>query len=176
MSNIDNLEREVYERLAKLGITDYTVHEHDAIFSSEDAERLGVEFEGLTVKNLFLRRRKTDHYYMVVTDHHSHVVLKDLKKKVQWGNVRFGTPEEMEEVLGVTPGSVTPLAVLHDVNHFVTVVLTRDVLEIGDDDIINCHPCRNTASLSMRKSDFMKFLKSTGNEIFYEPEDNAETE
>lgn len=173
---MEELEKQLYEELEKLNITDYTVHEHKALFHSDERDEAGAVLEGTTVKNLFLRRRKTDQYYLVVTDIFTHVVLKNLKKKVGWGNVRFSTPEELVEVLGVTPGSVTPLALLHDVNHQVTVVLTKEILRVGDDELINAHPCRNTASLSMRKSDFMKFLEYTGNEIFYEPEDSIETE
>ena len=40
--------------------------------------------------------------------------------------------------------------------------------EPADDEIVNFHPCRYTATLSLKKSDLLKFLDFTGHEIIYE--------
>ena len=50
-------DEKVYKVLAELDIT-YTVHEHPAVITVEEAEKYWDEIDGLHCKNLFLRDEK----------------------------------------------------------------------------------------------------------------------
>ena len=65
-------------------------------------------------------------------------------------------------LLGVSPGSVSPLGVINDVAHEITFVLDRDFLKVGR---INFHPNINTASLCVAVPDFLRLMRELG----YEP-------
>lgn len=63
------------------------------------------------------------------------------------------------EVLGVEPGSVTPLAVINDVERRVTVVLDKAILE---EELVNAHPLRNDRTTAVTPQDLLSFLSAEG--------------
>ena len=67
-----------------------------------------------------------------------------------------------------TPGSVSPFGLLSDKDHRITVVLEKLITEAADEELVNFHPNRNTATLSMKKKDFLKFLEYMGTEVIFE--------
>lgn len=69
----------------------------------------------------------------------------------------------MEQYLGVTPGSVTPLGLINDKDKAVRVLFDRDVLAY---DEFACHPCINSASVILRLKDMTdKVVPATGHDI-----------
>jgi len=65
----------------------------------------------------------------------------------------------MQEVLGVTPGSVTAFALINDVEHRVRFVLDRTLAEA---ELVNFHPMTNTATTTIPQAGFRRFLDSIG--------------
>jgi Ala-tRNA(Pro) deacylase len=65
----------------------------------------------------------------------------------------------MERLLGVTPGSVTPLAAINDTDGAVTVVLDRAVAAAS---CFHVHPLRNSASLALAGADLVRALGAWG--------------
>ena len=66
----------------------------------------------------------------------------------------------MEKFLDITPGSVSVLGLMNDVEKQVTLIIDKDLLE---GEYIGCHPCVNTSSLKLKTSDILeKFLTYTG--------------
>ena len=61
----------------------------------------------------------------------------------------------MEELLDVTPGSATILALMNDKEHRVKLVLDSSVLTL---DHLGCHPCANTSSLAIALGDVREKL------------------
>ena len=71
----------------------------------------------------------------------------------------------MEELLGVTPGSVSILALMNDLQHRVQLLVDR---EIQQEPWFGCHPCLNTSSLKIRTEDiFQIFLPHTGHQPIF---------
>lgn len=56
----------------------------------------------------------------------------------------------MEKFLNVTPGSVTVLGLMNDVENEVQLLIDKDVLK---SELIGCHPCINTSSLRLSVKD-----------------------
>jgi Ala-tRNA(Pro) deacylase len=66
----------------------------------------------------------------------------------------------MEKYLGLKPGSVSPLGLIHDVEHHVHLFLDENLKNLPK---ISFHPNENTASLVIGFPDFLKFLEAMGN-------------
>src|SRR3954471_9859126 len=144
--------------LAGLGIAVTTV-EHAAVFTVADARALRGQIPGAHTKNLFLVDKKGA-LFLVTAEEEAVVDLKHLHHVVgASGRVSFGKPELLMEVLGVAPGSVTPLAAVNDVAGRVTVVLDAAVAAAS---AVNCHPLTNTATTTLATADLIRFLGTTG--------------
>ena len=165
---MDTNEKRLYEILDELNITDFEVHEHEALFSvfQEGAEDL--LFPGINLKNLLIKDKKADHYYLVVLEDHRRMDQKHFKQLTGWGKNRFAFPEELWDLMKLKPGSVTPYGLFNDTEKKITVVLGNEIVSAGDEEVLNLHPCRNTATISIRKRDFMKILDYFGNEVILE--------
>ncbi len=150
---------DLFERLASLGIAVTTV-EHPAVFTVEESAALHRQIPGGQTKNLFLKDAK-DNLWLVVAESHTPVDLKALHKQLGSARFSFGKPELLLEVLGVTPGSVTALAVINDTAGRVSVVVDAALMRYGH---INCHPLVNTATTSVPRDGLLAFLRDTGHE------------
>lgn len=165
---MDKNEARLYEIFEEIGITEYSVFEHPAITSVEEADALDLMMGGLNLKNLLIREKKAGRFYMVIIDVHRRMDLKHFKEVTGWGKVNFASPEEMWDLLQVIPGAVTPLAVFNDTEKMITVVLGNEFAAAPEDEIVSFHPCRNTATLSMKHGDFRKFLEHMGCQVICE--------
>jgi Ala-tRNA(Pro) deacylase len=144
----------------QLGIAHETVA-HRPIFTVEDGHGVWPLVKGLHCKNLFLKDKK-DKIWLVVMPAELRADLARLEKTIGAARVSFGKPELLLEVLGVTPGSVTPFALINDVNKRATVVLDRNMLQ---STFVNYHPLHNDHSTTIKSSDLLKFIHALG----YEP-------
>ena len=146
-------ETQLYEDLAALGIG-YEVYEHPAVFTVAESSQHNDAIPGAHTKNLFLKD-KVGAYFLVTVPADARVDLKALPAAIGCGRVSFGKAEDMERLLGVTPGSVTALAVMNDSAGEVRFVLDASLMEA---EIINCHPLRNTATLGLAPDDLIRAL------------------
>jgi Ala-tRNA(Pro) deacylase len=149
--------QELFDRLAALGIKTST-RTHAPVFTVEEARRARGELPGGHCKSLFLKDKK-DALWLVVAMEEARVDLKALQSTLGAARLSFGKAELLEEVLGVTPGSVTPFAAINDKAGSVRVVL--DELILGH-DLVNYHPLTNDATTSIKPGDLVRFLEATG--------------
>lgn len=162
-------EKELYEKLKELGITDYTVKEHPPLFSVEDVIANDCMMPGLNFKNLLIKDKKADTYYLVILEDSRKMENKYFKEFTGWGKIRFAHPEELFEKMGLKPGSVSPYGLLNNSEHDIIIVVDHSIIEAAEDELINFHPNRNTATLTVKKHQFVKYLESLGNKIIWEP-------
>jgi len=149
------IDKDVFAKLTALGIPFSTV-EHKAVFTVEEGRDMIGKIPGLFCKNLFLKDKK-DKLWLVVMPAEKRANLNRLEKSIGSARLSFGKPELLLDVLGITPGSVSPFALLNDFSRRVTVVLDKDMMEVP---LATYHPLRNTASTSLKPSDLLKFIKS----------------
>lgn len=155
------MSADVYAVLEQLGIP-FARHDHEAVFTVEAADHLYGEIPGAHSKNLFLRNKKGDRHYLVVVRSDKRVDLKALRATLGEATLTFASPERLMAHLGVTPGSVTPLGLINDAAHAVRVVLDRDLMAAEQ---VNFHPNVNTATLTLARADFERFLSHCGNSV-----------
>lgn len=162
-------EKELYEKLKELGITDYTVKEHPPLFSVEDVIANDCMMPGLNFKNLLIKDKKAEAYYLVILEDSRKMENKYFKKFTGWGKIRFANPDELFEKMGLKPGSVSPYGLLNNEEHDIIIVVDHAIAAADEDELINFHPNRNTATLTVKKHQFVKYLESLGNKIIWEP-------
>ncbi|TAK98414.1 MAG: prolyl-tRNA synthetase associated domain-containing protein [Rhodospirillaceae bacterium] len=148
---------DLFARLAGLGITVATV-EHPAAFTVEDGERHVGHLPGVHIKNLFLCDAKK-RMWLVVAPSARRIDLKTLPDVIGAARLSFGSADRLMRVLGVTPGSVTPFAVINDPDAQVQVILDAWMM---DQDLINAHPLVNTMTTTITPSELMVFLVACG--------------
>ena len=88
---------------------------------------------------------------------------KELFAQIGSSRLSFAKDHHMEELLDITPGSVSVMGLMNDHEHKVNLLMDRDV--IGK-EYIGCHPCINTSSIRLRTADLLEKILP---ELGYEP-------
>lgn len=148
---------ELLRYLQELGI-DYGLYEHQAVFTAEEALKVCGHIPGVHCKNLFLKD-KSDALWLITLPDEKRADLKSLPEKIGSKRLSFGNAALLMETLGVTPGSVTALALINDEGQRVQLVLDRDMM---GEEMINLHPLINTATITLRTADLLRFLDARG--------------
>ncbi len=154
-----NTQDRLYADLNALDIA-YTVMEHEAVFTAEQSQRVDRDLPGSHTKNLFLKDAGGQ-FWLVTVPAQARIDLKALPSFIGSKRVSFGKAEDMERLLGVTPGSVTPLAAINDIGGDVQVVIEQS-LAVADQ--INVHPLRNTATMTLASKGLVRVLASWGHD------------
>ncbi|MEX2643271.1 MAG: prolyl-tRNA synthetase associated domain-containing protein [Acetobacterales bacterium] len=150
---------DLFARLDALGIAHRTV-EHPPLFTVEESKALRGPLPGGHCKNLFLKDRKGE-LWLVVCLEHRRLDMRGLSEAIGSARLSFGKPELMQEVLGVTPGSVTPFALINDSAQRVRVVLDAAMLRL---DPLNYHPLVNTATTAIASAGLLAFIRECGHD------------
>ena len=133
-------------------------YEHDAVFTVAESYGVKDAIPGAHTKNLFLKDTGGA-FWLVTLPAEMRVNLKALPAAIGCKRVSFGKPDDMERLLGLTPGSVTPLGAINAAPGTITVVLDRTLAEA---DRINVHPLRNTATIGLSGTDCLRLLEHWG--------------
>ena len=137
-----------------------TTYEHPAIFTVEEGVALDLpgKIPGQHGKSLFLKNA-IDELWLVVACEDTRVDLKKLSQHLQTKRFSFGKPELMYEILKITPGSVTPFALMNDTGKRIKVVIDE---KFRKSEHCVFHPLRNTHSTVMRFTDLLQFMHRLG--------------
>lgn len=141
----------IYEILEKLDIN-YEMVEHKVVMTSEEAEFIKKLIKGEGVKNLFLKDGKN--YYLILIPDDKKANIKNIKKLLKVNNLYFASSTDLENVLGVTPGSVTPLGIINDTDNKVLIIIDEFLI----DKVLLMHPLTNTKTISIKYSDLVKYI------------------
>ena len=152
----------------------YKLHTHPPLPTIELALEYWKDIDSVHCKNLFFRNHKGNRHYLVVFECHKELAIHSLEQMLKQGKLSFASAERMERCLGLLPGSVSPLGLMHDPY---TEELTKEHFPNGhrvklflDSDLksaerVSFHPCDNTGSVVLSNSDFMRFLEIWGGEF-----------
>jgi Ala-tRNA(Pro) deacylase len=133
-------------------------HEHEAVFRVDEGEAIKARIPGAHTKNLFLKDAKGQ-LWLISAEDHAAIDLKRLHPVIGSARLSFGSAELMGETLGVTPGSVTALALINDKDHRIRFVLDRTLAEAP---LVNFHPLTNQATTTLPQAGFRRFLQAAG--------------
>ena len=142
-------ERRVYDLLDSLGIS-YQRIDHEPAMTMAVCEEIDRSLGAMICKNLFLCNRQETQFYLLMMPADKPFKTKDLSAQLGVARLSFAKPEYMEQLLDITPGSVSVMGLMNDSEKRVRLLIDEDVL---CDEYIGCHPCINTSSLRIRTSD-----------------------
>ena len=152
-------EERVYDFLDKLQIP-YEGVDHDIANTIEDCREIEKELQIGVCKNLFLCNRQKTTFFLLMMPGDKHFETKVISHQLGVCRLSFAESRYMEEFLDITPGSVSVLGLMNDVEEQVDLLIDEDLLK---EEYLGCHPCINTSSLKLRTSDILqKFVKATG--------------
>ena len=153
--------KDFYQFLADHHI-EYERHDHPAVYTVEEAERLVPPLPGAKSKNLFLRDKKGVRHFLVVVSAQKRVNIKTLPDVLGSTRLSFGSPRRLEKYLGVEPGAVTLLAIFNDPDQNVEVFIDQ---ELWESEAFNFHPLVNTSTLVITQQNLQRFIDATGHAI-----------
>ncbi len=143
--------------LETLGIP-FAAYEHDAVFTVADSDAVNAAIPGAHTKNLFLKDNGGA-YWLVTVPSVARVDLKALPEAIGSKRVSFGKAEEMMRLIGISPGSVTPMAAINAPPGSITVVIDASLAVA---EIVNVHPLRNTATIGLSGAAIIDLLRHWG--------------
>ena len=154
---------EILQRLKELGIQ-YELIEHKAVFNMEEMDALGKDFfKGASIcKNLFLRDQKGKRHFLVTMKEEKQANLAEIAKSCLATKLSFASEERLKKYLNLTPGAVTPLAIINDEQKAIEVILDKDLFK---EEKIGVHPGVNTATVIISPADLEKYIKANGNKL-----------
>ena len=151
----------IYEFLDNSNI-EYQRHDHPPVFTVEDVHRLTPDLPGAKTKNLFFRDKKGNRHFLVVVPADKRTNLKALPGVLESSKISFGSPDRLMEHLGITPGSVSLLAIVNDQKNRVEVIIDES---LWASEAFQFHPLVNTSTLIISREGIKRFLDATGHEV-----------
>ena len=154
-------EMEVYSLLDSLDIA-YTGIDHDEAATIELCKEIEKKLETEICKNLFLCNSQKTAFYLLLMPGDKKFKTKDLSKQINSARLSFAGAEHMQELLNITPGSVSVLGLMNDSEKQVKLLIDKDLLT---QEHIGCHPCINTSTIRISLNDIQtKLLPHLGYE------------
>lgn len=163
-SNEGRLDKEIrtYDFLDSLGV-DYERIDHEPAMTMEVCEEVDRVLGATICKNLFLCNRQQTDFYLLMMPGDKPFKTKDLSAQIGSSRLSFASPEDMERLLDITPGSVSVLGLKNDEDKVVRLLIDSDVT---NGEFIGCHPCINTSSLRIKTKDMMeKIIPAMGHYV-----------
>ena len=150
----------VTAKIEQLGIS-VSSYSHPPLRTVADSkqfrdELLTSEAGGGHIKNLYLRDKKKRNYLAVIQED-KEVDLKALAEMLGAQRLSFGSEDRLLENLGVRPGAVSPLSMMHGAGQNVIMGIDSSLLQAKQ---IYMHPLVNDRTLGMSGSDLMIFLQA----------------
>ena len=147
-------EIRVYDLLDRLGVA-YQRIDHEPANTMEACAAIDAALEATICKNLLLCNRQGTMFYLLMLCGEKQFKTSVLSKEIGSSRLSFASAEAMEELLDITPGSVSVLGLMNDKDHRVNLLIDKDVL---DGEYFGCHPCINTSSLRLLTRDLMEVI------------------
>ncbi len=143
----------------------FAAYEHEAVFTVAESGAVNAAIPGTHTKNLFLKDAGGA-FWLVTVPAEARVDLKALPAAIGCKRVSFGKADDMERLLGIAPGSVTPLAAIDAAPDSLAIVIDA---ALAAESRVNVHPLRNTATLGLAGAAILDLLRHWGHEPLVAP-------
>jgi len=152
--------QEVCDLLNNMEIN-FKLIQHKAVYTIDEMLELNLPDADAVAKNLFVRDDKKRNYYLLVVRQEKKVELKTLKEKICSRPLSFASENDLNSILGLSKGSVTPLGIINDEERKVKVILDKTFNE----SLIGIHPNENIATIWLNVTDLVNIIKQHGNSV-----------
>lgn len=152
-------EQAVYDLLDSLHIA-YIGCDHEQADTIELCLSVEKVLDVSICKNLFLCNTQQTAFHLLLMPGDKKFKTKDFSKQIGSSRLSFADEGHMEELLGLTPGSVSVFGLMNDKQKKVSLSIDKDLL---CHEYIGFHPCKNTSTLKVRTEDIVNvFLPHLG--------------
>ena len=145
-------EIDVYDFLDRLNIS-YQRVDHAPAMTMEACAEIDKVLSATTCKNLLLCNRQQTDFYLLLMQGDKVFKTKELSAQLGVSRLSFASAEAMEAYLNITPGSLSVMGLMYDMDFHVKLVIDKPVLE---GEYIGFHPCINTSSLRLKTADLLE--------------------
>ena len=159
-------KQEIYDLLQEKGLW-FEATEHPAVYNMAELAEIPLPYPEADAKNLFVRDDKKRNYYLITVKGDKRVDLKAFRAAQQTRPLSFASAEDLQRLLALTPGSVTPLGLLNDETNTVQLFLDEDLCHGAG--LVGVHPNDNTATVWMKTADLMMLLRERGTRVSVVP-------
>ena len=130
----------------------YRLYEHPQANTIEDCLQMPFIGPQVTIcKNVFLCNRQQTAYYLMLLRPETPFRTAVVSKALGVSRLSFAPETAMQELLRLSPGSVSPLGLLFDKEKRITLCYETAVRETPE---IAFHPCDNTATVLFTQATF----------------------
>lgn len=152
----------IYNYLNSLSIS-YEVTEHEAVFNMEELAVVQLPYPEAIAKNLFVCDDKKKNYYLIIVMGDKRVDLKAIRRNYETRPLSLAKAEELNDILGLVPGAVSPFGLLNDKERKAHFMLDDSFLV--SPAIIGIHPNDNTATVWLKTEDLLRIIEEHGNGV-----------
>lgn len=153
--------KEVIDLLNEKNIP-FELIEHEAVYTMEDMEKLGLTEKGIVCKNLFVRDQKGKTHIVISVPHEKVVKLDDIGKKLGCGKLSFASEERLEKYLKLAQGYVSPFGFINDETKSVIFAFDKELI---NKEKVGFHPNTNKATIFLKFNDLKKLIEQHDNDV-----------
>ena len=146
--------------LDKNGIL-FLEHRHEPLFTVEQSKKLRGLMKGAHTKNLFLKDKKKK-FFLLSCLEDKKIDLKKLKISFNTNNLSFASDLQLNDILGLKHGSVSPFGLINDTYKITSFYLDKDILKKSS---VNFHPLINSSTINTEVRGFIDFIKKINVEL-----------
>lgn len=139
----------------------YEVTEHRPIYTVEEGEALKLPHPEAIARTLFLCDDKHQNFWLVTLPKDKKLDLKALRAQLGSRRLTFAAAEELDAMLNLPPGSVTPLGALNDAEYCVPVIIDAAFKE----SLIGVPLLTNIATIWLNGADLALMLTQQGHKV-----------
>ena len=130
----------------------YEMFEHERAHTIDDCLQMPFITEDVTIcKNILLCNRQQTQFYLMLLKPQTAFRTAVVSKALGVSRLSFAPESALEEMLHLTSGSVSPLGLLFDPEHSITLCYEEG---IRDTPRIAFHPCDNSATVIFSQQSF----------------------
>lgn len=149
MTGLSEKEIKTYNLLDNIGV-EFCRVSHEPADTMEICLQIEESLGAGICKNLFLCNRQQTQFFLLMMPSQKVFKTKFLSAALGTSRLSFADPKYMEEYLDITPGSVSMLGLMNDKECKVQLVVDNELMK---EEYIGCHPCINTSSLKIKRTD-----------------------
>lgn len=135
--------------------------EHVAVYTIDEMKKINLPDAFCIAKNLFVRDDKKKHFYLISVQEEKPVDLKNLREIIGSWRLSFASENDLQEIMGLEKGSITPFGVLNDKNKSVKVFID----ERYNNRTIAIHPNENTMTVWLKTENLVELLRDHGSSV-----------
>lgn len=159
-----DVKTRIFEALDRLGIP-YEALQHPPAHTMEECAEPARKLGGVMPKNLFLRPRRQEQFYLCLTRPDAVFRTSQVSRQAGASRLGFASEEELMRLLHARPGSASPLGLMFEEAAEVTLLMDKALR--GEQRLV-FHPCDNTCSAALSGADFFeRFLPAVGHEVIW---------